>query len=98
MAEAIAPGPPPKRFQRKSLGKGWRGERSLAVLPQQAKPYKDWLPRRLARDPSVLPPFRKIYFGICSSIALIASQPVCRATEEEAMWACRQAMPMAALR
>jgi hypothetical protein len=59
-------GPPPKHFQRNCLGKGWRGEGSLAVLPQQAKPYGDWPASAPCQRPLGTATISEIYFGICS--------------------------------
>jgi hypothetical protein len=64
---AIAPGPPPKHFLKNCLGKGWRGEGSLAVLRRQAKPYGDWRTSAPCQRPLGAATISEIYFGICSS-------------------------------
>ena len=50
------------------LGKGWRGEGSLAVLRRQAKPYGDWLASAPCQRPLGAATISEIYFGICSSL------------------------------
>ena len=64
--QMAAPGPPPKRFSKKCLGKGWRGEGSLAVLRRRAKPYGDWPASAPCQRPLDAATISEIYFGICS--------------------------------
>ena len=50
------------------MGKGWRGEGSLAVLRRQAKPYGDWLASAPCQRPLGAATISEIYFGICSNV------------------------------
>jgi hypothetical protein len=48
------------------LGKGWRGEGSLAVLRRQAKPFRDWPASAPCQRPLGAATISEISFGICS--------------------------------